>query len=266
MPRAPATPSLISFDIRREVPYFYNTFGLKFLACVVATCDQDLMAAPWWSAALAHTIACAPTTPQQSAQTSSPYHVQPRPTHPPTPSSSVTRFGTVASPCHDGRGFGAKLVAITAQVGGFGPHPLEHGGGPLCMPLCYWATQTTAATSALLEHGASGSTFRSYLTPISTAVRIQQAYQGYTANRTRAAVCLQNAYRAYMVSYARRNVLPLLPGSYKAILRSTSYSNKLASTMTGFYKENLSRMYRAWADRSFSELLEFTTFVESWSR
>ena len=67
-----ATPTIVLFDVRREVPYFYDTFGLIFLVRV-ATCDQE-SAAPWWSAALAHTIACAPTTPQPSAQTSSPYH------------------------------------------------------------------------------------------------------------------------------------------------------------------------------------------------
>ena len=116
------------------------------------------------------------------------------------------------------------------------------------MPLCYWATQTTAAT-ALLENGTSGSTFRTYLTPISAAVRIQQTYQRYSS-RTRAAVCIQNAYRASVVSYAR-NVLPLLRNPSRAI-----YSGN-ASNMTSHYKENLSRMYRAWADRPFSELLVY---------
>jgi hypothetical protein len=69
-----ATPTLVLFDVRREVPYFYDTLGLTFLACV-ATCDQE-SATSWWSAALAHTITCAPTTPHPSVQTSSPYHGQ----------------------------------------------------------------------------------------------------------------------------------------------------------------------------------------------
>jgi hypothetical protein len=56
--------------------------------------------------------------------------------------------------------------------------PNSGGGGPLCMPLCFWATQTVVAASGLVV-GATRSKFTPYLPPHSAASRIQLAYQSY---------------------------------------------------------------------------------------
>ena len=67
-----ATPILFLVDVRRDVPFFYDTFLVQIVADV-ATPDQAL-AAPWWSAALAHTNAYDPTTSHPSAHISPPHH------------------------------------------------------------------------------------------------------------------------------------------------------------------------------------------------
>ncbi len=58
------------------------------------------------------------------------------------------------------------------------PHTPNSGGGPLCMPLCFWATQTAVAALGLFV-GAEGSNLTHYLPPHSAASRIQLAYQYY---------------------------------------------------------------------------------------
>jgi hypothetical protein len=58
------------------------------------------------------------------------------------------------------------------------PRAPNSGGGPLCMPLCFWATQTVVAASVLFV-GATRSKFTPYLPPHSAASRIQLAYQSY---------------------------------------------------------------------------------------
>jgi hypothetical protein len=50
--------------------------------------------------------------------------------------------------------------------------------GLLCMPLCFWATQTVVAASGLFV-GARRSKFTPYLPPHSSASRIQLAYRYY---------------------------------------------------------------------------------------
>jgi hypothetical protein len=55
----------------------------------------------------------------------------------------------------------------------------ESGGGPSCMPLIFWATQTLAA-SVLLGVGDGGSTFIPYVSPTTAATTIQKAYRYYT--------------------------------------------------------------------------------------
>ncbi len=58
------------------------------------------------------------------------------------------------------------------------PRGPDSRGGPLCMPLCFWATQTVMAASGLFV-GARRSKFTPYLPPHSAASRIQLAYQYY---------------------------------------------------------------------------------------
>ncbi len=58
------------------------------------------------------------------------------------------------------------------------PRAPDSGGGPLCMPLCFWATQTAVAASGLFV-GAGRSKFTPYLPPHSAASRIQLAYRSY---------------------------------------------------------------------------------------
>ncbi len=67
-----AAPILFLVDVRRDVPFFYDTFLVRIVAAA-ATPDQAL-AAPWWSAALAHTDAYDPTTPHLSAHVLPPHH------------------------------------------------------------------------------------------------------------------------------------------------------------------------------------------------
>jgi hypothetical protein len=58
------------------------------------------------------------------------------------------------------------------------PRAPDSRGGPLCMPLCFWATQTVVAASGLCV-GATRLKFTPYLPPHSAASRIQLAYQSY---------------------------------------------------------------------------------------
>jgi hypothetical protein len=54
------------------------------------------------------------------------------------------------------------------------PRAPDSGGGPLCMPLCFWATQTVVAASVLFV-GATRSKFIPYLPPHTAATIIQRA-------------------------------------------------------------------------------------------
>ena len=58
------------------------------------------------------------------------------------------------------------------------PRAPNSGGGPLCMPLCFWATQTVVAASVLFV-GAPGSKFIPYLPPHTAATIIQRAYRSH---------------------------------------------------------------------------------------
>ncbi len=64
------------------------------------------------------------------------------------------------------------------------PRAPDSGGGLLCMPLCFWATQTVMAASGLFV-GARRSKFTPYLPPHSTASCIQLAYQYYVRRVSR---------------------------------------------------------------------------------
>ena len=58
------------------------------------------------------------------------------------------------------------------------PRAPNSGGGPLCMPLCFWATQTVVAASVLFV-GAPRSKFIPYLPPHTAATIIQRAYRSH---------------------------------------------------------------------------------------
>jgi hypothetical protein len=62
------------------------------------------------------------------------------------------------------------------------PRAPDSRGGPSCMPLIFWATQTLAA-SDLLGVGDCGSTFPPYVSPTTAAATIQKAYPYSTIRR-----------------------------------------------------------------------------------
>jgi hypothetical protein len=113
----------------------------------------------------------------------------------------------------------------------------------LCLPLCYWATQTTAAT-AILEIGKSSSTFKPYVSPISTAV------------------CIQHAYRHHYVNYAR-DILPIPRGPFRSIPGSKDHSDKQTLDSNDSYRHLIPRLYQAWAGRPFIEMVRYHALL--WS-
>ncbi len=84
----------------------------------------------------------------------------------------------MASCYHRRRGQDDPTKGVVAQVEGTGPVLPILGGGALCMPLCFWATQTTVA-AATLPAGAGRSQFTPYLPPHKAATAIQHAYRSY---------------------------------------------------------------------------------------
>jgi hypothetical protein len=52
--RGTATPIIFIFDLRRNAPYFYDTFWVQKITLVAAL--NAIPDAPWWSAALVHSI------------------------------------------------------------------------------------------------------------------------------------------------------------------------------------------------------------------
>ena len=68
----PETVVEVVLNLRRNVPYFYDTcWVIKFtLVSALILCPKQ----PWWSAALAHIIISCKTAPQPSAQMSSSHH------------------------------------------------------------------------------------------------------------------------------------------------------------------------------------------------
>jgi hypothetical protein len=62
------------------------------------------------------------------------------------------------------------------------PRAPVSGGGALCMPLCFWATQTTVV-AATLPAGAGRLQFTPYLPPHKAATAIQHAYRSYLRDR-----------------------------------------------------------------------------------
>ncbi len=84
----------------------------------------------------------------------------------------------MASRYHCGRGQGNPSKGVIAQVEGTDPVLPILGGGALCMPLCFWATQTAVA-AADLSTGAGWSQFTPYLPPHKAATAIQHVYRSY---------------------------------------------------------------------------------------
>ena len=71
---SPETVVEVVLNLRRNLPYFYDTLWVvKFtLVSALILCPKQ----PWWSVALAHTITWCMTMPQPSAQVSSSHHGQ----------------------------------------------------------------------------------------------------------------------------------------------------------------------------------------------
>jgi hypothetical protein len=62
------------------------------------------------------------------------------------------------------------------------------GGGPQCMPLCFWAAQTTVAALELHPVGTVGSGSTAYIPPHTAATTIQLAYRFCVHRITRQAL------------------------------------------------------------------------------
>jgi hypothetical protein len=58
------------------------------------------------------------------------------------------------------------------------PRAPDSGGGPLCMPLCFWAAQSAVAASELCI-GTGRSLYSPYLPPHTAATAIQRVYRSY---------------------------------------------------------------------------------------
>jgi hypothetical protein len=88
------------------------------------------------------------------------------------------------------------------------PHAPNSGGGPLCMPLIFWTTQTMAA-SDLLGVGKCSSTLKPYVSPTAAPTTIQMAYRCYIARRVtqQHASCPQYNHR---VTHVLDTMPPLL--------------------------------------------------------
>ncbi len=115
--------------------------------------------------------------------------------------------------------------------------PNSGGGGPLCMPLCFWATQTVVAASGLFV-AATRSKFTPYLPPHS------------------AAVCIQRPYRHHYVNYAR-DTLPIPRGPFRSILGSKDHSDKQTLDSNASYRHFIPHLYQAWAGRPFIEMVHY---------
>ncbi len=85
------------------------------------------------------------------------------------------------------------------------PRALNSGGGPLCMPLCFWAAQSTVAASELCI-GTGRSLFSPYLSPHTAATANQCVYRSFVIDKVikeylpphTAAIAIQRMYRSYI--------------------------------------------------------------------
>jgi hypothetical protein len=68
--------------------------------------------------------------------------------------------------------------------------PEDSGGGPPCMPMAFWAAQTTAALPQLGVRR-DCSTFRSYLTSHAAAMHIQHAFQSLAQQSANKEIALE---------------------------------------------------------------------------
>ena len=121
------------------------------------------------------------------------------------------------------------------------PRAPDSGGGPSCMPLVFWATQTMAASSLL---GGGEPKLTSYISPTSAASNIQQAYRLYLIRRT-------------------RRILPHLSGAYKSRPGSTVATKEWAAHLNASYCSALASMYRGWAHLPFTALVSYLSELQS---
>ena len=115
------------------------------------------------------------------------------------------------------------------------PRAPDSGGGPLCMPLFFWAAQTTAAYNLL---GVGETTLKIYISPISAASKIQSAYRHHLIRRNRL-------------------LLPCLRGHYKSQIGCTVATDEWAATMNTHYRRNLASMHRSWAALPLTDLVSY---------
>ena len=109
------------------------------------------------------------------------------------------------------------------------------------MPLCFWATQTMAASNLL---GVGDTNITSYISPNSAASTIQYTYRRHLVRRNRL-------------------LLPGLQGPYTSRPGCTSRTEEWAAEMNGYYCSLLASMYRAWARLPFADLVSYLSDLRS---
>ena len=106
------------------------------------------------------------------------------------------------------------------------------------MPLCFWATQTMAASNIL---GVGDTTnITSYISPNSAASTIQYAYRHHLVRRNRL-------------------LLPGLRGPYTSRPGSPVATEEWAAQMNAYYRSALASMYRDWARLPFAALVSYVS-------
>jgi hypothetical protein len=91
------------------------------------------------------------------------------------------------------------------------------GGGALCMPLCFWGTQTAVAAADLIT-GAGRSQFTPYLPTHTAATAIQQVYRSYLRNKPYRLQVAESAFSFEVCSDEVPFPGVIIPGTTAAIM------------------------------------------------
>ena len=119
------------------------------------------------------------------------------------------------------------------------PRAPNSGGGPMCMPMVFWAAQTMAAYGLL---GVREPNITSYISPNSAASTIQYAYRQRIIRRN----CL---------------LLPCLRGPYTSKPGNRFRTDKWAATTNTHYRSRLASMHRSWATLPLADLVSYLSVL-----
>ena len=119
------------------------------------------------------------------------------------------------------------------------PRAPDSGGGPSCMPLIFWATQTKAASNLL---GLGETTLTLYISPTSAASKIQYAYRHHLVRRNRL-------------------LLPCLCGPHKSRIGCPYATEEFTAKLNSSYRSRLARMHRGWAALPLADLISYLSVL-----